>query len=58
MTLQCHGANRNQLIENEIILETLSAHDVDSTRDHIISHLNKIVNTYQSEMHKDLDIKQ
>ena len=51
-------ANRNRLIEHQMILEALQAHDVDLARDHIISHLEKIIDTYQNEPNKGLDIKQ
>ena len=51
-------ANRNRLIEHQMILEALEAHDVDLARSHILSHLEKIIDTYQNDPKTAIDIKQ
>lgn len=50
-------ANHNRLIEHQMILEALAAHDVSKAREHIISHLEKIIDTYQNEPTKRRDIE-
>lgn len=42
-------ANKNRLIEHQMILDAIEAHNVDLAREHIVSHLEKIIDTYQSE---------
>ena len=42
-------ANQNRLIEHQMILDAIEAHNVDLAREHIVSHLEKIIDTYQKE---------
>lgn len=42
-------ANQNRLAEHQLILEAISIRDVDLAKAHILSHLEKIIDTYQSE---------
>ena len=42
-------ANQNRLIEHQMILDAIKSHNVDLAREHIVSHLEKIIDTYQNE---------
>jgi DNA-binding FadR family transcriptional regulator len=42
-------ANQHRLAEHQLILQAISLRDVDLAKAHILSHLEKIIDTYQSE---------